>query len=77
LPVGKNVGKYLRARVKNLRGENHCLKAYLLLDFKERINITLEEPVFVLWKVPYFLDMKELITLLEGLFQLQTHPITM
>jgi hypothetical protein len=48
-----------------------------LLDFKERINITLEEPVCLLWKMPYLLDLKELITLLEGLFQLLTHPSTM
>jgi hypothetical protein len=30
----------------------------------------------VLWKVPCFLDMKELITLFEGLFLLQTQPST-
>jgi hypothetical protein len=48
-----------------------------LLDFEECIDVIFEETTSMFRKMPHFVYLEELIILLEGFFQFQTHPCAM
>jgi hypothetical protein len=48
-----------------------------LLDFEECIDVIFEETISMFRKMPHFVYLEEMITLLEGFFQFQTHPCAM